>query len=326
MMLTLLYGTQEALIRARTERILLDRLGSKSDFERFEFDARETLIQEIGLTIATLSLGFEKRAVIVRHSFFFEKKRTKEKIEKENNYDLFCRQIATIPQGTEVIFTVETEELDTKSKLYPFFKEKAQITAIPTLDKQSWPEFIQRYFEKFLIAIDPAATNELVARSQGDVQLFFSYAEKLMIGNPKTIDRALVLSQIPRSLEENLFELTNALTKLEIAHALSVYRDLRVNNEEPVTLIALLGKQFRLMQMVQYLAQEGEDLPSTAKKLKVHEYRVKLALGQKRTFTLKRLEAIQAALFELDFKIKTGQIDRFVGFELFLLNFNQFIS
>jgi DNA polymerase III delta subunit len=49
-------------------------------------------------------------------------------------------------------------------------------------------------------------------------------------------------------------------------------------------------------------------------------------LQHKRTFTLPRLEKIQQTLFDLDVNIKRSAIDRFVGFELFLLNFNQLIS
>jgi DNA polymerase III delta subunit len=49
-------------------------------------------------------------------------------------------------------------------------------------------------------------------------------------------------------------------------------------------------------------------------------------LQQKRVYTLKRLEKIQKSLFELDANIKQSKGDRFVAFELFLLNFNQLIS
>ena len=136
----------------------------------------------------------------------------------------------------------------------------------------------------------------------------------------------MILNQVPRSLEENIFELTNALVKQEIGQALQIYRDLRVRNEEPVTMIQLFSRHFRLMQMAMYLTQQGSDYIAIGKQLKIHEYRVKLMLQQKRVYTLKRLEKIQKSLFELDANIKQSKGDRFVAFELFLLNFNQLTS
>jgi DNA polymerase-3 subunit delta len=325
-MFTLFHGTQYALVKARLTRILLDRLGKPGNYERIDLDARETTIQEIAQIIMQVSLSTEKRAIIVDHCYFVHKKKSKEKIEKDQDYEAFIQLVNAIPQDTEVIFIAYTDELDNKSSWIHHLERLGQVTSIASIEGKQWPDFIKRYFESKNRSIAYEAILELSKRVADDVQLFFSYADKLLLNPEPLITLPMIVNQIPRSMEENIFELTNALVKQEINQAMQIYRDLRVRNEEPVTLIQLFSRHFRLMQMVMYLNQQGNDYLAISKQLRLHEYRIKLMLQQKRTFTLARLEKIQKTLFDLDVNIKRSSIDRLVGFELFLLNFNQLIS
>jgi DNA polymerase-3 subunit delta len=325
-MFTLYYGTQYALVKARFTKMLSDRLGVNSDYDRIDIDGRESTIQDIAQTIMQVSLSAQKRAIIVDHCYFVHKKKNKEKIEKLQDYPMFMQLVSQVPQDTEVIFLAYTDELDNKSALMHHLEKLGQLTAIASIEAKQWPDFIKRYIESKGRTIQADATLELSKRVNEDVQLFFMYADKLILTSSPTITLAMILNQVPRSLEENIFELTNALVKQEIGQALQIYRDLRVRNEEPVTMIQLFSRHFRLMQMAMYLTQQGNDYIAIGKQLKIHEYRVKLMLQQKRVYTLKRLEKIQKSLFELDANIKQSKGDRFVAFELFLLNFNQLIS
>lgn len=325
-MFTLYYGTQYALMKARLSRMLLDRLGPSTSYERIDFDARETPIQMIAQAIMQVSLSSEKRAIIVDHCYFVHKKKSKEKIEKQQDYPMFMHLVNHIPTDTEVIFLAYTSELDQKSEWMHHLETLGQITEIASIETKQWPDFIKRYIESKGRTIAFDACSELAKRVHEDVQLFFMFADKLLLNPAPSITLSMVIDQVPRSLEENIFELTNALVKQEINQALQIYRDLRIRNEEPITLIQLLSRHFRLMQMAMYLSQQGQDYVSISKQVKIHEYRIKLMLQHKRVYTLKRLEKIQKALFDLDVQIKQSQVDRLLGFELFLLNFNQLIS
>lgn len=325
-MLTLLFGTQYALIKARLNRILSDRLGPSTHYERIEVDAREMTIQTIAQLIMQVSLSNDKRAIIIDHCYFLYKKKTKEKIEKNQDYQAFIQLVNLIPQDTEVVLLAYTEDIDNKSELIHHIEKLGQITPIHSIETKQWPDFIKRYFESKNRTIAYDASIELSQRVNNDVQLFFTYADKLLLNPDHEISNDMVIKQIPRSLEENIFELTNALVKQEINQSMKIYRDLRIHNEEPVSLIQLLSKHFRFMQTVMYLHMQGMDYMAISKQLRLHEYRVKLMLQHKRTYTLPRLEKIQKALFDLDVNIKRSNVDRFVVFELFLLNFNQLIS
>ena len=100
----------------------------------------------------------------------------------------------------------------------------------------------------------------------------------------------------------------------------TVYYDLKVNNNEPLTLISLIASQVRFLYQVMVLKDKGYSESNIANELSCHPYRAKLALEKVYKLNKMDLTDLLEELSSLDIKIKSGEIDRFVGFELFLLN------
>lgn len=63
----------------------------------------------------------------------------------------------------------------------------------------------------------------------------------------------------------------------------------------------------------------GYQQANIADTLKVHPYRVKLALQQVRRFELSRLERLYDELVENDYRMKTSKMDKELLFQLFIL-------
>ncbi|EPG3449977.1 DNA polymerase III subunit delta, partial [Pseudomonas aeruginosa] len=80
-----------------------------------------------------------------------------------------------------------------------------------------------------------------------------------------------------------------------------------------------LLNQIRLFLQTKILAKMGYQQANIADTLKVHPYRVKLALQQVRRFELSRLERLYDELVENDYRMKTGQMDKELLFQLFIL-------
>jgi len=72
---------------------------------------------------------------------------------------------------------------------------------------------------------------------------------------------------------------------------------------------------------VKILREKGYQQAEIASVLKVHPYRVKLASQQERKFDQKSLSQAHLGLIESDYRMKTGQADQKLQFELFVLKF-----
>ncbi len=321
-MIYLLFGKQALMIKTRLQKLIKEQLPVVDDFSFVRYNAKETLIQDIVMDARSLPLGYDRKMVVIDDCYFLATTKSKEKIEKDQNYQALIEYLEHPNEATDFVFIVNATSFNVKSDIGKILKDKAMIYELTDIDKNSWPEYVRRYFAKYQIKIDGSAIDELVSRVNNDATLFVSEAQKLMLYGDH-ITKDIVETLVTRPLEENSYVLANALTKGRIDEALAIYRDLKIHAEEPVTLISLLARQFRLMLKIYYLTQTGLSQLEIAKKLGIHEYRVKLAINSQSLLNDARLLIILDRLYELDFQIKSGLIDRFLGFELFLLNFKQ---
>lgn len=71
------------------------------------------------------------------------------------------------------------------------------------------------------------------------------------------------------------------------------------------------------------LYMDGNNESEIADIMKIHPYRVKLALENRRRISLDAIMQEIENLYQLDLAIKSSKVDRFYAFEMFLLNFNR---
>ena len=90
-------------------------------------------------------------------------------------------------------------------------------------------------------------------------------------------------------------------------------------NEEPVKLIVLVANSMRLIYQVKLLDRKGYTDQEIAKMLAVNPFRLKYVRKEGQFFQIDELLRCLNELSLLDVKIKTGQIDKKLGLELFML-------
>lgn len=319
-MLYLLFGPQGMILEKQCKKIIKDNLEVIDDFHVIKFMADEVTIQDIVFEADQTSLTGERKAIIVYHPYFLSTSKTKEKIESLQDYKVLMEYLESPNTFTDLIFVLEADKLNERSEIVKLLKVKAKVIEAKEITKEEWPRFIQQYFQKLNVSIDPDATSELALRVEGDAMRFVNEAKKLALyTNHITYDD--IQTMIARPLEENAFLIYDCLLKKDKSKAISIYRDLLVEGSEPVQLVGMLANQFRLLSEVSYLSTQYSSNNEIARLLGVHEYRVKLSRDHLRRITYKKILKKIDELYQLDLDIKSGVVDRFFAFEMFLIRF-----
>lgn len=311
----ILYGEQYPMIRKRLTKILKERLGTPDDFNVVKIDYEESSIEEIISECSLLPLGYERKAVVVDNATFI----TKDVDEETKNKFLECLKSSV--DEIDTILILRNEKIDPKSEIVNEIKENGQVLEFLNLKKEEWPIYVKKYFKDREVEIDPDAVNELVNRVDGDLMKFINEADKLCLYKNKITIADIVL-MVSKPLEDDAFQISNALFRGDNALAISIYRDLKLLGSKSVeTLVPMLASQFRFISQVAYLDSQGLDQGQIASEMNVNEVRVKIALKNCRYLSKRQIAHAIDDLYNLDSQIKSGQIDRFYGFELFLINF-----
>ncbi|OQC11267.1 MAG: DNA polymerase III subunit delta [Tenericutes bacterium ADurb.Bin087] len=307
------YALVEKVIRKTVDTLLPER----NAFNYVRYDMRETLFSEIMEEALSYSFDSSVRVIIIDHASVLTTSN-----EKSINKDIPDEQIdllSRLSEDTHLIFVARSSQINTKHKIIKFIENNGKITVEKDIDKNDWQRFVRAYFAKENLPIDDAAAEELLSRVT-NLGAFLQEAEKLAIYGER-VTLPLVEELVTPLLEENSFALVNAFISGDKAKTIKIYQDFKVQNQEPVAFIAQVGNQFRTYAHIYICHEGGMTNDEIASFLKIHPYRVKLAMDQRRRTSLEEVFNILLALADLDYKIKSGQIDRFYGFEMFLLNY-----
>lgn len=323
-MIYLIYGNQAPTIKKRLNAILKERLPDKDEMNFVRYDGSLTLIQECISDANSLPLGYQHKVVVIDSCYFLLKPKPRNKIESNQKYDVLIKFIENPSEECDLVLIVPSSSIDKTSDIFRLLQQKGKTFEIidPTADQ--WNSYVTQYCrESKKMKIDNDALYELSQRTSGDISLFQNSVAILnLYADHITYDD--VVKMVTRPLEDNAFLLFNYLVQKKISEALGLYRDLQVAMVEPVTLIGMLANQFRLLNQISFLFNKGLESNAIATELHLNPIRVQIMLRSVRSVTSKVICRTLNDLFNLDLQIKSGQVDRYYGFELFLINFQSY--
>ncbi|MBB6445963.1 DNA polymerase III subunit delta [Bacillus benzoevorans] len=322
--LYLLYGKETFLIN-ETKQLLTQQVLKEEDaeFNLSSYDLNETPIETALEDAETLPFLGEKKLLFLHHPFFLTAEKTKEKVEHNlSRLEAYLKEPAPY---TVMVFIAPYEKLDERKKLTKELKKKAAVFEAKKLNEAELKNWIRSRAEFNGVAIEPAAVDLMLTLAGTNLFMLTSEVDKLALytGRGLTIDAQTVEKLVSRSLEQNIFALVDKIVGRKIDEALRIYYDLLKLNEEPIKILSVITGQFRLIYQVKELSRRGYGQQQIAGYLKVHPFRIKLAAGQAQKFSDTELTHIMKELAEADLKMKTGQMNKELLIELFLLKLNQ---
>lgn len=263
----------------------------------------------------------DKRLVIIDRPTFFTAEKSKQKLEHDlvwlENY------LNNPPEFTVLAFFAPYEKLDERKKITKLVKKVATVVEVKTLSEKEVRHFLKELIANEDYQISPEAFELLIQLTDAKLSTAMSELPKLFLfaSDTKQITKSAVNELVAKSLEQNIFALVEYVLKKRVADALTLYQDLLLQKEDPIKINAILMTQFRLLIQVKILEKKGYQQGDIAGMLKVHPYRVKLAIQQARKFSEQVLVTAFDGLVEAEYRLKTGQGDKEMQFELFVLQF-----
>ena len=118
----------------------------------------------------------------------------------------------------------------------------------------------------------------------------------------------------------DIFKFVDDIINKNKKDAIKTYKELIKLNEEPIKIVALLASKFRLMYQASLLAKKGYTEEDISNILGVHKYPVHLAIISGYKYSSEILLKYLNDLADLDIGIKTGEKDKELALELFILN------
>jgi DNA polymerase-3 subunit delta len=315
-----LYGTEtflaEELIKL-AQREMIDP--TYADLNVSQYDCTETSLTDILQDAETLPFLAEHRMVVARQAYFLTG--AKPAVKVESDPDALLSYLAHPPSYTSLFLHVEADKLDERKKLVKALQEKAVVIPFLPLRDADLYGWVERRAVHYQAKIERPQAMKLVERTGSDLRLLDKELEKLALyagGNGAVITDQMIEKLASRTLEQDVFALVEDVVAGRLESAFRTLYDCMKLGEEPIKLLALLARQFRLLLQVKIWAPRGYSQQQLAGMLKVHPYAVKKAMEQARFFDETSLRRLLGELAEEDYRMKSGQVDKRLAIERFI--------
>ena len=306
----LIYGNDYGLIKREIDKI------TNGIIDVVNYDLSASNVSEVIEEASCMSLFGDKKVVIGENALFLTGTNT----SVNHDIDYLTSYVNAENHDNIVILTVVQDKLDERKKIVKLLKKNVTVIHKETIDEKDLPKFVIKEFLNNGYKIDYKTASYFVDYVGKNIDILLSEINKMIIY--KDTDKEIFIEDIlnisSKGFNDNVFDLSDAIMKKDFKKIFSCYNDLMILKEEPIKIIALLASQFTLVYQSKLLSKEGFMSKDIASTLKVHPYRVKLALEA--NYPDFELKDILKKLHNLDYEIKTGKVDKIVGLENFLLH------
>ena len=321
--LTVVTGEDLGQFELLKEQLLKQIQFNTADLNVALFDMKEADYKQVELDLVSLPFFSDEKIMILDH--FVDLTTAKKRHMTDEELKSFEAYLENPVETTKLIILAEGK-LDSKRRIVKLLKRDAQVFEASELKEQDLRDYFNKVAQAEGLHFSPPAFDQLLLKSgfqfseiSKNLAFLKSYKESGQISLED------IAEAIPKTLQDNIFDLTQLILQKQIDAARSLVRDLTLQGEDEIKLIAIMLGQFRMFTQVKILADNGRSESQIVSDLsdylgrKMNPFQVKFALKDARGLSLNFLKRTLTCLIETDYQIKSGLYDKDYLFDLALL-------
>ena len=321
--LSLFTGTDQGQFEVMKSQVLKQIGYDSADLNFAYFDMKEVVYKDVELELVSLPFFADEKIVILDH--FVDITTAKKRFLTDDELKSFEEYFDNPSPTTKLIIFAEGK-LDSKRRLVKLLKRDAKVFDAVEAKEQELRQYFQKWSQKQGLQFANRSFENLLVKSgfqfseiQKNLLFLQSYKED------SVIEEEDIVNAIPKTLQDNIFDLTQFILTKRMDQARDLVRDLTLQGEDEIKLIAVMLGQFRTFTQVKILAESGQTESQIASSLgsflgrNPNPYQIKFALRDSRGLSLSFLKQAISYLIETDYQIKTGLYEKGFLFEKALL-------
>lgn len=261
------------------------------------------------------SLTGETKYIVVKNADFLGG----EKLE-DNDQKKLITYINNPNINTVIIFTT-LKPLAWKKIEKEINANNYQIINYNKLDKKSIINEITKYVKERNYEIDYQSINYLIDNSYSSLDIIFNELDKIMLFylKPQKINFKDINNLVGIEINNNSFRFVNLVIEKNLSESLKSLNDLKINKVEPISLVALLAREYRLMYYVKKMQEKNLTKYEMCQELQLRDWQLNKIYNNAITYSKTELEKNLVDLCNIDLNIKKGIWDKDIALYGFLL-------
>ncbi len=284
------------------------------------YDLEEILLSEALNDALTIPFMSEKKAVICNNAHFLGQHTLKKLLN--HNLDQLQKYLSDPILETVLVLIVPHAQLNMRLAIVKQLKQHAEIIECKLKSGHDLKQWMKSQINKAGMTIEQEALDELFKRVQHSTEFAYQELRKLVMytDDQRHINVSMIEKVITKNIEDNVYEITNAMLSKDHKRALDIYRDLILYSEDPLRILGIIIRKYREILQTQILLDQEADPQTIQTHFKVSSGRAYFMTQNAKAISRVHVEEHLIHLEKLDYHIKTGRIDKKMALELFILS------
>lgn len=251
----------------------------------------------------TLPFIADKRLVIVReHPALAGRADADEKL---------LSYLARVPDTCVLVFLARGKA-DARKKLYTTIKKHGAIVTFTPLTAAEVEQWIVRTFQSLGKSCSAQTASVLAFTVGSDTALLRTEIEKLaaLAGDRDEITENDVHAVATRSVECTVFEMVDAVVAGQEGKAFGLLRDMLVTGSDRLGILAMLLRQFRLMQHIKIMQYEKVPPAAIKQKLGIAPFAAERCMRQAANYSGGQVKQAVDICLQTEYSVKSGQMNQ----------------
>lgn len=247
----------------------------------------------------TLPFMADKRLVIVKeHPAFAGRADADERL---------ISYIPNVPESAVLVFLCRGKA-DGRKKLYAAIKKANGVVSFDPLKDEELTPWIIKTFAELGKSISPQTASVLSFTVGSDTALLRREIEKLaaLAGERDTVTEADVHAVTTRSLECTVFEMVDAVVAGQQGKAFGLLRDMLTTGSDRLGILAMLLRQFRLMQHIKIMQYEKVPPADIKQRLGIKPFAAERCMRQAGGYTGGQVKKAVQICLKTEYMVKSG--------------------
>lgn len=308
----LLFGDEVYLKRQYRDK-LLGALVTEGDNMNFSsYEGKNISAGELIDLAETLPFFAEHRVILVENSGFFQK-----------TCEILEEYLPQVNSSTCMIF-VESE-VNKRSKLYKTIKKVGSAVEFTAQNEAVITKWILGRIGKENKKITKSVLDLFLGRTGLDMSNIDLELEKLLCYTLEkdVIEASDVEAVVTEQTENKIFEMVDAISSRNQKKALILYYDLLSLKEEPMKILFLIVRQFRILSKVKELTGKGYSSFEIAKLVKIPEFAVRKNQAQAKNLTSQQIFSVLKDAAKSEEAVKMGKLNEKIAVELLIVQYSR---
>ena len=315
--LYLFTGTAEIFIQNRISRIISSY--DKQQVSIIKYDMEQTSFSRVLEDACTLPFLEDLKIIILRNPTFLTTKG-----DLANDAKNFIKYLKNPVETSIIIINATNITPNPANEVYKALKNYSMIIDYSDSEEIEIKGWISRTCAARNIEIKDSAINLFLEYINSDQVRMVNELDKIMnyVNDGGIIDEQVVKLLVTKDLSKEIFNLIKAIISKDLIKTNKIYQTLAIQTKDIGGVIAMISNSFKDLLTTAKLLKAGYSQHDISRFYNVSSSRAYYIVKDAKNFRIEDLENYIIKMADLDYKIKSGKIDKNIGIELILLQLN----